>query len=88
VTASLFAEITGWVAALSFLAAYSLLSAGRIRGDSEAYQWLNVVGAAGFIVNATWNGAWPVAVLNVIWIGIGIAALWGIARRKSSASSA
>ena len=87
-TIPLFAEVTGWIAAISFLSAYSLLTAGRIHGDSQVYQWLNVIGATGFIVNAVWNGAWPVAALNIIWIGIGITALWRIAQRKGSSTSA
>ena len=32
---------------------------------------MNVVGAAGFIVNGWWHGALPSAALNVIWMGIG-----------------
>ena len=40
----------------------------------------NVLGAAGFILNSGVNGAYPSAVLNVIWMGIGLVALWQIAR--------
>jgi hypothetical protein len=36
---------------------------------------MNILGAAGFIVNSGWNGALPSAALNVIWMGIGIYAL-------------
>ena len=36
----------------------------------------NLTGAAGFIVNSGWNGALPSAVLNVIWMLIGVYALW------------
>ncbi len=42
---------------------------------ARRYQWLNVVGALGFIANSSWNGAWPSAALNVIWVGIGVVAL-------------
>ena len=55
--------------------AYALLSAGRIRAESPTYQWLNIAGAAGFIVNSGAKGAYPSAVLNVVWIGIGVYAL-------------
>ena len=81
-------EIVGWVAAVLILAAYGLLSAGKLKADSRAYQWMNVVGAAGFIVNSGWNGAIPSAALNVVWAGIGLAALWKIATRKGSSTSA
>ena len=81
-------EIVGWLAALLILAAYALLTAGKLQAQSRSYQWMNVLGAAGFIVNSGWNGAIPSAALNVVWAGIGLAALWRIARRKGSSTSA
>jgi hypothetical protein len=80
-------EAIGWAAALLILAAYALLSAGKLSAHDRAYQWMNVFGAAGFILNSGWNGAIPSAALNVIWAGIGLAALWRIARRKGSSTS-
>lgn len=73
-------EAAGWIGAALILGAYVLLSAGKLKGDSPAYQWMNVVGAAGFIVNSGYNGAVPSMVLNIIWVGIGVFALWGIYR--------
>jgi len=81
-------EIIGWVAALLILAAYGLLTAGKLQADSRAYQWMNVVGAAGFILNSGWNGAWPSAALNVIWMGIGGFALWRMFGKRDSSTSA
>lgn len=75
---SLFVEIAGWVAALLILGAYGLLSSGRMTADTPAFQWMNIVGAAGFIVNSGWNGAYPSAALNVAWAGIGLWTLWRI----------
>ena len=72
---ALFMEVVGWIGALLILAGYGLLSAGKLDAKSPAYQWLNVVGAIGFILNSGWNGAWPSAALNVIWVGIGVVAL-------------
>ena len=78
-------EIVGWAGASLILLAYLLLSAGKLTGHSIVYQAMNVVGAAGFIVNGWWHGAIPSAVLNVIWMLIGTVALWRIlARRKVS----
>jgi hypothetical protein len=81
-------EIIGWAAALLILAAYALLTAGKLGAQSRAYQWMNVLGAAGFIVNSGWNGAIPSAALNVVWAAIGLAALWRITRKKGSSTSA
>ena len=52
-----------------------LITTGKLTGQSPLYQWMNVVGAAGFIVNGWWHGALPSAVLNVIWMMIGTIAL-------------
>lgn len=79
-------EITGWVAAALILGAYALLTAGRVTARSPLYQWMNVVGAAGFVVNSGVNGAYPSAVLNVIWAGIGAFALWSIANARRSST--
>lgn len=87
-TLTLAVEIIGWAAALLILGAYGLLTAGKLTAQSPAYQWMNVVGAAGFIVNSGWNGAWPSAALNVIWMGIGGVALWGMFRKRDSSTSA
>ncbi len=81
-------EAAGWAAALLILAAYALLSAGKLTARSPAYQWMNVVGAIGFVINSGWNGAVPSAVLNVIWAAIGAFALWRIFAKKSSSTSA
>jgi hypothetical protein len=81
-------EAIGWLAALLILAAYAMLTAGKLEVQSRAYHWMNVLGAAGFIVNSGWNEAFPSAALNVVWAGIGLAALWRIAHRKGSSTSA
>ena len=76
-------EIIGWTGAVMILAAYVMLSNGRMTGQSPLYQWMNVVGAAAFIVNSGYKHAWPSAVLNVIWAGIGLYTLWVVARRTA-----
>lgn len=83
-TTPFFVEAAGWAAMGLILAAYALLSAGKLDARSRTYQVLNVLGAAGFIVNSGWNGALPSAVLNVIWLGIGLYALWRIRGAKNS----
>ena len=75
-------EVVGWIGGALILAGYFLLSTGRLDGKSPIYQWLNVVGALGFIANSGWNGAWPSAVLNIIWVGIGAVALIRMAIRS------
>lgn len=71
-------EIAGWAGAILILLAYVLLTLGRVQAQSVAYQGMNVAGAAGFIVNGLANHALPSATLNIIWMGIGVYALWRI----------
>ena len=65
-------EVIGWSAAVLILTAYILLSLGKLAARGYIYQWMNVIGAAGFIVNSGYNGAIPSAVLNIVWAGIGL----------------
>jgi hypothetical protein len=68
-------EMMGWSGAVLIIAAYALLSAGRLSAESRTYHLMNILGAIGFIVNSGWNGALPSAALNVLWLGIGAYAL-------------
>jgi hypothetical protein len=76
-------ESIGWTGAVLILAAYVMLSLGRLDGRSRAYQWMNVVGAVCFIINSGYNGAIPSATLNVVWAGIGLYTLWRVGRRTA-----
>ena len=69
------------------LGAYLFLSLGKVTGKSPVYQGMNVVGAAGFVVNSGWNGAIPSAVLNVVWAGIGLFALSRLVRKRARGSA-
>lgn len=79
-------EACGWLGALLILGSYILVSLGRLQGRSRTFQWLNVIGAAGFVVNSGWHGAMPSTVLNVVWMGVGLATLWRIAGERTPAA--
>lgn len=79
-------EVVGWAGAALILLAYLLISADKLNGQSASYQAMNVVGAAGFVVNGWWHRAIPSTALNVIWMGIGVFALWKIAQRTGSST--
>jgi hypothetical protein len=76
-----FVEIVGWTATVLILGAYGLNSSGKVQARSSLYQWMNIVGALGLIINSGWNGAWPSVGLNVVWFAISLYAL----RRNRSA---
>ena len=74
----------GWAGALVLLVAYALVSLRGYKGSSTVYQLLNLAGSALLIVNSGYYGAYPSAFVNLVWIGIAIAA---IARARSGATS-
>ena len=81
-------EVAGWAGATLILVAYLLLSAEKLTGQSLVYQGMNVVGAAGFVINGWWHGAIPSAALNVLWLLIGAIATWRILKKRGSSTSA
>ncbi|MGF7172230.1 fatty acid desaturase [Sphingobium xanthum] len=80
----IFVEIVGWAGAVLVLGAYILVSAGKLTGTSRAFQWMNAIGAAFFVLNTWWHGAIPSMFVNIIWSGIGIAALWRLYQKRTS----
>jgi hypothetical protein len=81
-------EVAGWAGATLILLAYLLLSAEKLTGQSLVYQGMNIVGAAGFVINGWWHGAIPSAALNVLWLLIGAVASWRILKKRGSSTSA
>ena len=65
------------------LGSYVLVSTGRLEGRSRTFQWMNVAGAAGFVVNSGWHRAIPSTVLNLVWLGVGLATLWTLRRGRA-----
>jgi hypothetical protein len=67
-----------------------LVSLGRLTGQSPVFQWMNLIGAAGFVVNGWWHGALPSATLNIVWALFAAGALWALwrARRRRKAGEA
>jgi len=70
-------EIIGWLAAAMMLSAYLLLTMGKVSARSNLYHWFNALSGAGFIINSGWNGAYPSAFINVVWMLIGLYGVFG-----------
>ncbi len=84
----LFVDIIGWVGAVGVLAAYGMVSTGRVRSASYTYQLLNLVGAAALAVNTLYYMAYPSMALNVVWALIAVYAAGRLWRtRKDPVSS-
>ncbi|MGH1565638.1 CBU_0592 family membrane protein [Mumia sp. DW29H23] len=77
-----FVTTLGWVGAVAGAAAYLLVSRGRWKAASARYQSANLLGAGLMGGVAAFNGVWPSAAANLIWIVIGGQALWAIVAKK------
>ena len=83
-------NVAGWVGMALLLGAYALVTAGRLPGTGLTFQLMNLVGGALLMVNSAWYGAWPSAVLNLVWVVIGTFGLarWGLRRRGATPEGA
>ena len=75
-------DILGWLGAAALLAAYALVSAKRLDGDSMLFQLLNLIGSVLLIVNSAYYGAFPSVFVNVVWIGIAIATILHVKKKN------
>lgn len=82
---TLIVDVAGWVGMALLLGAYALVTAGRLPGTGPAFQVMNLVGGALLMVNSAWYGAWPSAVLNLVWVVIGSIGLVRLALRRGGA---
>jgi hypothetical protein len=68
-------EIIGWIGAVALLLAYGLASSGRLPATGRGFQNLNLAGSLALAANSGFHGAWPSAVLNLVWMVIAVATL-------------
>lgn len=69
-------DILGWVGAVFSLTGYFLISTGQLEGTSIKFQALNIVGAIALMLNSYYYGAFPSALVNVVWIAIALLSLY------------
>lgn len=74
-------EAAGWAGAVMVLIGFALVSTGRADPRGALFQWLNLLGAAGFVINSGWHGATPSFVLNIVWCAIAAVSLWRLRGR-------
>jgi len=69
------AEITGWYGAAAILGAYVLVSFNVISSDGIIFQLLNLTGAMGILIIASYKKVVQSIVLNIIWGAVAIIAI-------------
>lgn len=73
---NILSTIAGWIGMSLILVAYYLVSTRRVTGESNLYQSLNFIGAFCLIYNTFVQQAWPVMILNIVWVIIAIKTLF------------
>lgn len=73
-------DIIGWIGSIEVILAYALISYHKITAKSIWYQFLNLTGGFFLIINTYYYGAYPSAVVNVVWIFIASTAIFNIYR--------
>ena len=61
-------ETLGWVASVLIVGAYFLNIQGRLDAKDARYVWANLIGGLFFVVNTIYHGAYPSALVNVVWV--------------------
>jgi hypothetical protein len=75
-------DAIGWAGAAFLLVAYAMISSKKLEADSNAYQFLNIIGSLFLVVNTIFYRAYPSSFVNVIWAGIAVLSI--TTRRRSS----
>jgi len=80
----IFIEIIGWIASVLIVGAYFLNIRGKLSAQSTPYILANLVGGAFFIANTIWHGAYPSALVNVVWVIIALVSLFQLRWSKNA----
>lgn len=78
-------DIAGLAGTLAILAAFYLLQAGRLRGDSLRYQLLNLFGASGVLLSLWETFNLSVFLLEIAWVGVSLYGIVRTLRRRRTA---
>ncbi len=73
-------EILGWLGVTAIVAAYAMASLQVIEVTNIWYPILNILGAAGIVIDAWSDKNYQPVVLNVIWIAVAVIAIGNILR--------
>jgi hypothetical protein len=72
---NLFIEILGWIGSVLVVGAYALNLRGTLSAKDPRYIWSNLIGGLFFVVNTLHHGAYPSALVNVVWVIIALVTL-------------
>lgn len=76
-------DMAGWIGMVLILLGHFLSSTGRVKSDSQAYQFMKFFGACGILWNVFVLKSWPVACLSLFWLVIAVYSLFKIQAAKN-----
>jgi len=76
------ATAIGFLGVVVVLAAYGLLTAGKLKSDDWRYPVLNIVGTLGIVASLFVQFNLPSMVTQLMWIAISIIGIMRIARKR------
>lgn len=77
-------QLIGWMGTILFIVSYGLLSIRKIQADKILYQGMNALAALCLVINAIHIGDNPTLVVNGLWMGISVYAIFTVARKKAA----
>jgi hypothetical protein len=75
-------EAIGWAGMALMITSYALVSRKLLDSQSLRYQLMNIVGGVCLGINAWYHAMWAGVGMEVIWVAIGAATLYGIFRKS------
>jgi hypothetical protein len=69
-------QTIGFIGSGFYFIAYILLVLRKLRGDSLAYQALNILGGICLVINSTYTHDMPSVLTNAMWAGVGVFAIF------------
>lgn len=74
-------QLIGWVGAFLFIIAYFLLATGQLSSEKGTYHTMNALGGFCLVVNAVSLSDMPTIVVNTVWGGIALFALFRVSKK-------
>lgn len=82
---STYITILGILGAVALVSSFGLVSTAKMSGNGLPYQLLNFGGAIALMINSAYHSAWPSAILNMVWSGIGVLTIGRIIASRAGA---
>ncbi len=64
-------EMVGWLGAIFLLTGYYLIQTKKVKHNDMVFILLNIIGAFLLLINTIYHRAYPSALANLVWVGIG-----------------